>query len=112
MICGWVNGQTWSHRYSGPIIRLYGLFDYVGVGAPIPVLFKGQLDNTSVLQIMQPQEPSNPDVLGAHLPCAGPLDGGTGCQSRTLCSLGRTFAIVIILNWLCGFVDCQLGVLA
>ena len=26
--------------------------------------------------------------------------------------VGRTFAIVIILNWLCGFVDCLLGVLA
>lgn len=55
MIRGWVNGQTWSHRYSGPIIKLYGIFDYVGIGAPILVLFKSQLDNTSVLQSMQPQ---------------------------------------------------------
>ena len=55
MIRGWVTGQTWSHRYSWPIIKLHGIFDYVGIGAPILVLFKGQLDNTSVLQSMQPQ---------------------------------------------------------
>ena len=54
MIRGWVNGQTWSHRYSGPTIKLYGIFDYVGVGALTLVLFKGQLDNTYVLQSMQP----------------------------------------------------------
>ena len=54
MIRGWVNGQTWSHRYSGPTVKLHGIFGYVGVGAPVFVLFKGQLDNTSVLQSTQP----------------------------------------------------------
>ena len=40
--------------------------------------------------------PSKPNVLGAHLPGAGLPGWGAQCGAQTLCSLGRTSAIVII----------------
>lgn len=40
--------------------------------------------------------PSKPDVLGAHLPNSGPPGYKVQCGACIPCSLGKTFAIVII----------------
>ena len=53
----------------------------------------------------KPQWPSKPNLLGAHLPDAGPPGWGAQCVAQTLCSLGRTSAIVIILL----FMGCPRG---
>ena len=54
---------------------------------------------TALLALLyaSPGCPSKPDVLGAHLPSAGPLSWGAQYRAQMLCSLGRTSAIVIIL---------------
>ena len=44
----------------------------------------------------KPRWPSKPNILGAHLPGAGPLGQGTQCGAWTPHSLRRDFAIVII----------------
>ena len=47
--------------------------------------------------VYKPHWLSKPDVLGTHLPSAGPPGWGAQYGSQTLHSLGRTSAIVIIL---------------
>ena len=43
---------------------------------------------------------SKPDILGAHLPSAGPQAGEPNMRLRTPCSSGRTSAVVISLSFL------------
>ena len=47
----------------------------------------------------KPHWPSKPNVLGAHLPSAEPLGREVQCGAWTPHSLGRTSAIVIILQF-------------
>ena len=44
----------------------------------------------------KPQLPSKPNLLGTHLPDAGPPDWGAQHVAQTLCFLGRTSAVVSI----------------
>ena len=49
--------------------------------------------------------PSKPNILGAHLPSAGPLGWAGQCRAQTPCFLRKTSAIVLIFL----FVGCPLG---
>ena len=49
---------------------------------------------------VRPHWPSKPNVLGAHLPSAGPLGWGAQCGAWTPCSLWRTSTIVTILPFM------------
>ena len=50
----------------------------------------------------------SPDILGIHLPGAGPLGWGTQCEAQTPCSSGRASEIVTLIGRLPTWGVCDL----